>query len=113
MRDGLDSSLLTGLVKGPCRVLDLRESIKDLHEIAKGAVWASVITHLAGWDVAFGAGSILAACDEQLFRVVANIHGEDGMPPLYNTVTASDLDSMDTSCDERLEDCREAGMKEV
>ena len=113
MGDGLDSGLPASLVECSRCVLNLGKSIEDLDKITKRAVGVGVIAHLISWDVAFRAGSILATGDEELFRVVADIHGEDGMPAPHNAITTGYCNTVGPSQDERFEDCGEAGMKEV
>ena len=113
MAHQLDPSFPAG--SGECghRVVNLTECSADLHEVAQWVIRIRVIPDVCQRDVALGAGAILAASNEQLFWVVANVHRKDRVASSRNTVATNNLDAVNASLNERLEYHRETCMKEV
>ena len=94
-------------------VVNLPQCSEDVCQVAEWAIGVRVISDVCGSDVTLGAGAILAASNEQLFWVVANVHRKDRVASSRNTVATNNLDAVNASLNERLEYHRETCMKEV
>ena len=109
----LDPRLATRAGERSRSVVNLPKCGEDIRQATQCTIGICVISNVSGSDVALGAGPVLAAGHKQLLGVITDVHGEDRVASLSNSVTADNLDAMNTRLDEWLQNHRQACMEEV
>lgn len=111
--DRLDANLSARLRKGKGTLIEGSEGIEDLGEVSEWSRSICRTPEIISMDVALRALAVLAAHDEELLGIVANISGEDWMSATNDTIAASKVHTTDTDRSERCKYARHTGMEQI